>query len=99
LVETVISWRRDASTRPGPGNETFSTIGVDSDQLGAAVIATEKMLNAVVPRPRSRSRAAKTSKPANPSKPGKSDKSGKSNKPDRPDKSARSLKGGESKAR
>ena len=94
LVETVISWRRDASTRPGPGNETFSTIGVDSDQLGAAVIATEKMLNAVVPRPRSR--AAKTSKSANPSKPGKSDKSVKSNKPD---KSARSLKGGESKAR
>jgi len=39
LVETVISWRSGAR-RP-----TFSTMGVDSDQLAAAVIATEKMLN------------------------------------------------------
>ena len=43
LVETVITWRKSAQ-------ETFSTLGVDSDQLGAAVIATEKMLNAIIPR-------------------------------------------------
>ncbi len=42
LVETMISWRR------GTGDDTFVTIGVDSDQTAAAVIATEKMLNAVV---------------------------------------------------
>jgi D-citramalate synthase len=45
LVETVITWRKK-------GQETFSTLGVDSDQLAAAVIATEKMLNAILPRPR-----------------------------------------------
>jgi D-citramalate synthase len=43
LVETVIAWRRK-------GDETFTTLGVDSDQLAAAVIATEKMLNEVVAR-------------------------------------------------
>jgi D-citramalate synthase len=42
LVETVISWRGD-----DPDDASFSTLGVDSDQLGAAVIATEKMLNAI----------------------------------------------------
>ena len=42
LVETLITWEE-----PG-GN--FSTLGVDPDQLAAAVIATEKMLNAVAPR-------------------------------------------------
>jgi len=47
LVETMISWRAD-------GDETFATIGVDSDQMQAAVIATEKMLNAVVARQRAR---------------------------------------------
>jgi D-citramalate synthase len=41
LVETVITWRGEA------GEDSWSTIGVDSDQLAAAVIATEKMLNAV----------------------------------------------------
>jgi len=41
----VITWRKK-------GQETFSTLGVDSDQLAAAVIATEKMLNAILPRPR-----------------------------------------------
>src|SRR5262245_34682728 len=47
LVETVITWRS------GNGSAgTFSTLGVDSDQLAAAVIATEKMLNAVALRPR-----------------------------------------------
>ncbi|MCY3730228.1 MAG: hypothetical protein OXF98_02705, partial [Rhodospirillaceae bacterium] len=41
LVETLIRWG-DAE-RGG----TFSTVGVDSDQTAAAVIATEKMLNIV----------------------------------------------------
>ncbi len=49
LVETVISWR------PASGDEgTFSTLGVDSDQLAAAVIATEKMLNVIAPRAKPR---------------------------------------------
>ena len=41
LVETLRSW--------GDGTEghSFSTIGVDSDQTAAAVIATEKMLNII----------------------------------------------------
>ena len=57
LVETTVTWQMEATTRSGrrrPG-ETFSTLGVDSDQLAAAIIATEKMLNAVVTR-RSQSR-------------------------------------------
>jgi D-citramalate synthase len=41
LVETVITWRTGARTAP------FFTLGVDSDQVVAAVIATEKMLNLV----------------------------------------------------
>jgi D-citramalate synthase len=41
LVETVISWR------DGPRSQPFTTMGVDSDQLAAAVIATEKMLNLI----------------------------------------------------
>jgi D-citramalate synthase len=41
LVETLITWRGEK------GEESWSTLGVDSDQLAAAVIATEKMLNAV----------------------------------------------------
>ena len=45
LVETIITWKSD-----GHDEGTFSTLGVDSDQLAAAVIATEKMLNAVAPR-------------------------------------------------
>jgi (R)-citramalate synthase len=45
LVETVITWRRSARSQP------FSTRGVDSDQLAAAVIATEKMLNLVAGGP------------------------------------------------
>ncbi len=47
LVETVITWR-SASDDEG----TFTTLGVDSDQLAAAIIATEKMLNAVATRRR-----------------------------------------------
>ncbi len=45
LVETVITWRADEDPEG-----SFSTLGVDSDQLAAAVIATEKMLNAVALR-------------------------------------------------
>lgn len=45
LVETLITWRGDRGT-------SFSTRGVDSDQMTAAVIATEKMLNALLSRPR-----------------------------------------------
>ncbi|MGI9257751.1 MAG: alpha-isopropylmalate synthase regulatory domain-containing protein [Gammaproteobacteria bacterium] len=41
LVETLISWEGDS------GQGSFSTIGVDSDQTAAAVIATEKMLNII----------------------------------------------------
>ncbi len=43
LVETVITWKSGRAT-------PFSTLGVDSDQLAAAVIATEKMLNLVASR-------------------------------------------------
>lgn len=49
LVETVITWRPAAR-----GAATFSTRGVDSDQLAAAVIATEKMLNVIAPRAKPR---------------------------------------------
>jgi D-citramalate synthase len=52
LVETTVTWQIEESTEKGrrrPG-ETFSTLGVDSDQLAAAIIATEKMLNAIVTR-------------------------------------------------
>jgi D-citramalate synthase len=44
LVECVITWRSDDT------EEGFSTLGVDSDQIAAAVIATEKMLNVVAAR-------------------------------------------------
>jgi D-citramalate synthase len=47
LVETVISWRS-----PGREEGSFNTLGVDSDQIAAAVKATEKMLNAVATRRR-----------------------------------------------
>ncbi|MEE2665337.1 MAG: alpha-isopropylmalate synthase regulatory domain-containing protein [Myxococcota bacterium] len=49
LVETLISWASAHSRRSGEA-ETFTTTGVDSDQMAAAVIATEKMLNAVIMR-------------------------------------------------
>jgi D-citramalate synthase len=51
LVETRITWRSDAHEE---GH--FSTVGVDSDQLAAAVIASEKMLNALVAPKRSGAR-------------------------------------------
>jgi D-citramalate synthase len=44
LVETLISWQTH------PRAQVFSTLGVDSDQLAAAVIATEKMLNLLAAR-------------------------------------------------
>jgi D-citramalate synthase len=47
LVETLITWRG-----PRASDGSFSTRGVDSDQMAAAVIATEKMLNALLARPR-----------------------------------------------
>ena len=60
LVETTITWQVDAALSPAAGGAatslrrqpgaSFTTLGVDSDQLAAAVIATEKMLNAVVSR-------------------------------------------------
>jgi D-citramalate synthase len=53
LVETVIAWEPDAKALGKAtisSAETFSTMGVDSDQLNAAVIATEKMLNSVASR-------------------------------------------------
>ena len=59
LVETFISWRSDEHA-----DGTFSTLGVDSDQLAAAVIATEKMLNAIAPRPGSRRRKRARSRPS-----------------------------------
>jgi D-citramalate synthase len=48
LVETLITWRGES------GRDTWSTLGVDTDQLAAAVIATEKMLNAIASRPKGR---------------------------------------------
>ena len=44
LGETGITWRDEQDA------EAFATLGVDPDQLAAAVIATEKMLNAVAAR-------------------------------------------------
>jgi len=45
IVETIITWNQ-ASGRANEG--VFTTSGVDTDQLNAAVIATEKMLNLLV---------------------------------------------------
>ena len=49
LVETQVTWRREigAQAKRKPRFETFTTMGVDSDQMASAVIATEKMLNAI----------------------------------------------------
>jgi D-citramalate synthase len=61
LVETTITWQPEETTTSGrrKAGATFSTLGVDSDQLAAAIIATEKMLNAVVTR-RNGSRPTRT---------------------------------------
>ncbi|NOQ55192.1 MAG: 2-isopropylmalate synthase [Nanohaloarchaea archaeon] len=40
LVETIIIWKKDS--------KTFKTIGVNSDQILAAIEATEKMLNLII---------------------------------------------------
>ena len=45
IVETLITWNQ-AAGRANAG--VFTTSGVDTDQLNAAVIATEKMLNLLV---------------------------------------------------
>ena len=45
LVETLITWRAGDSSAG-----TFTTLGVDSDQLAAAVLATEKALNVLATR-------------------------------------------------
>ena len=65
LVETTVTWEveKNAAGRRKAG-ETFSTLGVDSDQLAAAIIATEKMLNAVVTRRGSGTKTTKTTKAA-----------------------------------
>ena len=41
LVETTITWSLD-------GKRTLTTTGVDSDQVVAAILATEKMLNSII---------------------------------------------------
>ncbi|MFP6640892.1 MAG: alpha-isopropylmalate synthase regulatory domain-containing protein, partial [Myxococcota bacterium] len=55
LVETQVTWRpaKNSGRSAAGQGETFTTIGVDSDQLAAAVIATEKMLNLVIRDPKS----------------------------------------------
>ena len=40
LVETIITWEK--------GDDSFRTVGLDSDQLSAAVLATEKMLELIL---------------------------------------------------
>ena len=52
LVETTITWKVETTTPAArhKAGASFSTLGVDSDQLAAAIIATEKMLNAIVTR-------------------------------------------------
>jgi D-citramalate synthase len=57
LVETLIRWEN-----PDEEDDVITTIGVDSDQMAAAVIATEKMLNAIVPAPSKPKRRRKTKK-------------------------------------
>jgi len=67
LVETQVTWVLEAEGDGAAASaaRSFSTIGVDSDQTAAAVIATEKMLNALVPaaaKPTPRPAAAPTPK-------------------------------------
>lgn len=49
LVEAAIQFA-DATCDPGGGGGTITTVGVDRDQVGAAVIATEKMLQWLLAR-------------------------------------------------
>jgi D-citramalate synthase len=60
LVETTITWKVGAGTSKSAG-KSLTTGGVDSDQLNAAVIATEKMLNLMV-RPNSAGTVKKRAK-------------------------------------
>jgi len=50
LVETTVTWQLDprAARISGGVTGTLTTLGVDSDQLSAAILATEKMLNVIV---------------------------------------------------
>jgi len=58
IVETIITWNQPQG-RANAG--VFTTTGVDTDQLNAAVIATEKMLNMLVqPKAKRRSSAKKS---------------------------------------
>ena len=45
-METTIAWLIEEPGAKRGAEQTFATSGVDSDQLAAAVTATEKMLNA-----------------------------------------------------
>ena len=58
LVETQVTWEGGVARGERAPGETFTTLGVDSDQMAAAVIASEKMLNLV----------ASKGKPARPGK-------------------------------
>ncbi len=49
LVETQVTWQGSGEKSGRNSGETFTTLGVDSDQMAAAVIATEKMLNLIAP--------------------------------------------------
>ncbi|MCP5497652.1 MAG: 2-isopropylmalate synthase [Leptospiraceae bacterium] len=45
LVETIITWANDPNSK---FDSSFRTVGVDSDQIVAAIMATEKMLNLIL---------------------------------------------------
>jgi D-citramalate synthase len=45
LVETIITWDK---TPEDKADTSFRTVGLDSDQVSAAIIATEKMLNLIL---------------------------------------------------
>jgi D-citramalate synthase len=66
LVETTITWKRELPVAKGrkPQTDSFRTMGVDSDQMGSAVIATEKMLNSVAQPRRKKGDAGGTRKQA-----------------------------------
>ena len=45
LVETIITW---SGSLQNSQTNSFRTIGLDSDQISAAILATEKMLNLIL---------------------------------------------------
>jgi D-citramalate synthase len=61
IVETIITWNQ-AKGRANAG--VFTTSGVDTDQLNAAVLATEKMLNLLVQPKAAQGSKNKRKKPA-----------------------------------